>query len=115
MEPDSTTPSLKATRLLGVRVSVTNYKSTMIAITFPTEQRIEITGRTQEGKIFFNYSTDRNFSNEVSVLTINPGERLEYTASVPTRSMSAGSTYIINASVVGQAGMEGAASITPVP
>ena len=87
----------------------------MVALTFPTSQRIEITGRNVEGKIFYSYSTDRNFTQEVSILTINPGERVEYSEAIPTRSMTAGNTYLINASIVGQVGLEGSASITPTP
>ncbi len=115
VEPDSAAPSLQAISQLGIRILVTNYTSTMVSLTFPTSQRIEITGRSVDGKIFYSYSTNRTFAQEVSVLTINPGERLEYNETVPTRSMTAGSTYLLTASVKGQSGLEGTASITPVP
>lgn len=115
VEPDNAAPSLRATGQLGVRISINNYTKTMVALTFPTSQRIEITGRNVEGKIFYSYSTDRNFTQEVSILTINPGERVEYSEAIPTRSMTAGNTYLINASIVGQVGLEGSASITPTP
>jgi len=115
VEPDNATPSIQATRQLGVRVLVNNYTTKMVSLTFPTSQRIEITARTADGKIIHSYSTDRAFTQEVSILTINPGERLEYSAAVPTRSMTAGNTYLITASVVGQTGMEGTVSITPTP
>ncbi|HEX8371812.1 MAG TPA: BsuPI-related putative proteinase inhibitor [Chthoniobacterales bacterium] len=115
VQPDSATPSLRAISQLGVRVLVTNYTKNLVSLTFPTSQRIEIIGRTADGKIFHTYSTDRSFTQEVSVLTINPGEHLEYVATVPTRSMVAGNTYLISASIVGHTGMEGTASITPIP
>lgn len=115
IEPDSAAPSLHATSQLGVRVLVTNYTGKLASLTFPTSQRIEIIGRHLDGKIFYTYSTDRSLSQEVSVLTINPGEYLEYVAAIPTRSMTAGNTYLITAAVVGQVGLEGTVSITPVP
>ncbi len=115
VEPETLAPSLGSTRQLGVRVLVTNYTSTMVALTFPSAQRIEITGRSIDGKIFYTYSTDRNFAQEISVLTINPGEHLEYNEAVPTRSMTVGNAYLITASVIGQPGLQGSATITPVP
>ncbi|MEO7933792.1 MAG: BsuPI-related putative proteinase inhibitor [Chthoniobacterales bacterium] len=115
VEPDSAAPSLHGTSQLGLRILVTNYTSTMVSLTFPTSQRIEITGRNIDGKIFYSYSTNRTFAQEVSVLTINPGERLEYNEAVPTRTMTAGNTYLITAAVKGQPGLEGTVSVTPVP
>ncbi len=115
VELESNAPSLRSASQLPIRVLVTNYTNTLVSLTFPTSQRFEIVARNIDGKILYTYSTDRNAANEVSVLTINPGERLEYDENIPTRSMTAGNTYLITANIVGQVGLEGTASINPVP
>lgn len=115
IEADNATPSLRETRQVGVRILVTNNTRKLVSLTFPTSQRIEVLARSTEGKILYTYSTDRNFSEEISVLTINPGERLEYSDTIPMRGWAADRPVFISASVVGQAGLDNTITITPRP
>jgi len=115
IEPEDVAPSLKAARQVGVRVLVSNNTRKLVSLNFPTSQRIEIIARSTEGKILYTYSTDRNFTQEVSVLTINPGERLEYSDAIPIRGWVADKPVFVSASVVGQIGLDGTITITPRP
>ena len=64
---------------------------------FPTSQRIEVLVKNAAGKTVEQWSEDHAFTNELSVETINPGERLEYSANISTRDMAAGQSYTIEA------------------
>jgi len=44
------------------------------------------------------WSEDQSFTDDPATITVNPGERLEYTASVPTREMNPGGHYFIEVS-----------------
>jgi hypothetical protein len=44
------------------------------------------------------WSEDQSFTNDPAAVTVNPGERLEYSVSVATREMSAGQAYTVEAS-----------------
>lgn len=113
--PDSATPSLGETRQLNVKIQVINHTKALANLSFPTTQRIEIIARTAEGKIIFTWSEDRTFAQEFTVVAINPGERLEYNEALPLRDMSAGRSYIVTVSIVGQAGLNSDLTITPKP
>jgi hypothetical protein len=88
---------LPETRTLKVRVQLTNKSRKFVQMEFPTAQRIEVLVRTRDGKLVEQWSEDQSFANEPSLVVINPSERLEYVASVATRDMSPGETYIIEA------------------
>jgi len=60
---------------------------------FPTSQRFEVTMRGPDGRRLFQWSEDRPFAAVASSVVVNPGERLEYEAGIPTRDMVAGRIY----------------------
>jgi short-subunit dehydrogenase len=64
---------------------------------FPSSQRIEVLVKNEAGKVISRSSDDQRLDKEQGFLVINPEERLEYTAIVATRDMTAGQAYIIEA------------------
>jgi hypothetical protein len=90
---------LSKDREVQVTVTVFNRsKKNFVHIDFPTSQRIEILVREASGKVVNTWSEDQSFTNDPATVTINPGERLQYTASVATREMNSGQPYTIEAS-----------------
>jgi len=89
---------LSENRQVTVIVSLFNRSKKFVHLNFPTSQRIEILVRDASGKVVNTWSEDQSFTNDPAAVTVNPGERLEYTASVATREMTAGQPYVIEAS-----------------
>lgn len=89
---------LSQDREIRVTVSLYNRSKKYVDLNFPTSQRIEILVRDALGKVVNTWSEDQSFTNDPAAMTVNPGERLEYTALVATREMSAGRPYAIEAS-----------------
>lgn len=81
-----------------VTVTLLNRSKKYVHLNFPTSQRIEILVKDSSGKVVNTWSEDQSFTSDPASVTINPGERLEYTASVATREMTAGKPYTIEAS-----------------
>jgi hypothetical protein len=84
-----------------VKVTVTLFnRSTKkeVNLNFPTSQRIEVLVRNAAGKVVNTWSEDQSFTNDPAAVTVNPGERLEYSALVPTREMVAGQPFVIEVS-----------------
>lgn len=86
---------LSEARQMRVTLVLTNRSSNFVHLEFPTTQRIEILIRNRAGKLVTQWSEDQSFVNEPSYISINPGERVEYSESVPTREMAAGQPYTI--------------------
>ena len=82
-------------RLLKVTLTLTNRAKKMVQLDFPTSQRVEVLLKTKEGKTIEQWSQDQAFTNEPTLVTINPNERLEYTVNVSTRDMAAGQSYTV--------------------
>ena len=57
--------------------------------------------RGPDGRSIFQWSEDRNFAAVASSVVVNPGERLEYEAGIPTRDMLAGRIYGVEAVLPG--------------
>ena len=55
------------------------------------------------GQTLFLWSEDRHFAAVASSVVVNPGERLEYEADVPTREMAVGGIYTVEAFLPGYA------------
>ncbi|MDA0293075.1 MAG: BsuPI-related putative proteinase inhibitor [Verrucomicrobia bacterium] len=103
-------PSLRAepgefrlSRHREVRVvfSLVNISRRVLVLDFPTEQHFEVAMRTSGGQRLFLWSEDRHFAAAASSVVINPGERLEYEADVPTREMEVGGIYPVEAFLLG--------------
>jgi hypothetical protein len=95
----SPTPlKLSENRTVNVTVTLFNRSKKFVHFDFPTSQRIEVLVRDGAGKVVNTWSEDQSFTKDPATITVNPGERLEYTASVATREMTAGQPYVIEAS-----------------
>jgi hypothetical protein len=88
---------LPDTRAVRVLFSVANKGKTAAQLDFPTTQRIEVLLKTDDGKTLSKWSEDQKVEAEQGFLVINPEERLEYSATVSTREMKPGNTYVIEA------------------
>ena len=86
---------LAEARQLEVRIRLENISRKFVQLQFPTTQRIEIMVKDETGKGIVKWSEDRLFENVTSYVGINPGERVDYTATVPTRDMQAGRKYTV--------------------
>ena len=95
---DPTPFKLAETRQVKVTATLANRSKNFVHLNFPTTQRIEVLVKDAGGKVVNTWSEDQSFTNDPASVTINPGERLEYTVSVATREMTAGQTYTIEVS-----------------
>lgn len=91
------TIKLAETRAITVKLQLVNRSKKLRQLQFPTTQRFEVTLRSQDSKLVEQWSEDHAFDADPGMVTINPGERLEYTATVATRDLVAGQTYVLEA------------------
>jgi hypothetical protein len=98
---DIAPPDIKLSENREVQATISLFnrsKKTFFHLDFPTSQRFEILVRDSSGKVVNTWSEDQSFTDDPAAITVNPGERLEYTASVATREMTAGQPYSIEVS-----------------
>jgi hypothetical protein len=88
---------LSETHELKATVTLTNHGAQLLQMEFPTSQRIEVVIKTKAGKLVEQWSEDQAFVNEPSLVTINPNERVEYVATMATRDLVAGESYVLEA------------------
>lgn len=100
-------------REVRVLFTVRNTTKRIQRLDFPTAQRIELMALGPDGQRIFLWSEDRLFDPKPATVVINPRERVEYEATVPTRDMKAGSTYAVEVGLVGYP--EVATSINIIP
>lgn len=105
--------ALSGRREVKVAFSVRNSSRQLLRLDFPTQQHLEVTLRDPDGRPLFLWSEDRAFVPEASVVVVNPGERLEFEAAVPTRDMVPGRVYTVEAVLPGRP--ETAASVALHP
>lgn len=86
---------LSESRQIHATVVLRNNSKKFVGLEFPTTQRIEVLVRDKTGKVITKWSDDRAFENEPSYVSLNPGERLEYSALLATRDMHAGESYLV--------------------
>ena len=84
-------------RVIEVTVSVVNNGKTAVHLEFPTSLRMDVVVKAEGGKIVSRWSDDQRIEKEGGILLINPNERLEYTAKISTREMTAGRAFEIEA------------------
>ena len=126
LKPGGRGPDLKATARVEpadfaladrreVRVIFTVQNTTKRAerMEFANSQRMELTVRGPDGKQIFLWSEDRLFEPKPFTVVINPRERIEYEAAVPTRDMTAGSVYTAEAVLVGRPEVAAVVEIKP--
>lgn len=100
-------------REVKVVFSVENTTRRIERLEFPTAQRIELTVLAPDGKRIFLWSEDRLFDPRPATVVINPRERVEYEAAVPTRDMAAGNVYVAEVGLVGYPEVTGTVNISP--
>jgi len=89
LEADPSQIKVSEVKQIKVTVTLANRGKKIAQLEFPTSQRIEVLVKSKEGKTIEQWSEDQAFSNEPTMVAINPGERLEYTVNVATRDMVA--------------------------
>jgi hypothetical protein len=105
---------LSENREIKVTVTLLNPSSKKyVHLNFPTSQRVEILVRDGAGKVVNTWSEDQSFTNDPASVTINPGERLEYSEQVATREMAAGQPYSIEVSFPSYPDLKIADKVTP--
>ncbi len=97
--------ALSQTSTLQVVAKVFNSGKRTQLLEFASSQRVDAVLRDGAGKIVSRASEGMVINPEASLVTINPGERLEYTLHMATRGMVAGQTYVLEVAVLGQAGL----------
>ena len=108
--PNPVTPSKSQTLQVVVKLH-NNGKQTQL-LEFHTSQRADAVVRDTAGKITARASEGKTFAPESAMVTINPGERLEYTLSIPTQGLIAGKSYNLEVGLTGQSGLSGTLPIT---
>ena len=88
---------LPDTRAIGVTVSVVNSGNTAVHLEFPSSLRVDVVLKDERGKMLSRWSDDQPIEKEPGLLLINPRERLEYSAKISTREMTAGRPFEIEA------------------
>ncbi len=88
---------LSENRQIKVTLTLTNRGGKLAQLEFPTSQRVEVLLKAKNGQTIEQWSQDQAFTNEPTVVAINPKERLEYSVNVSTRDLVAGETYSVEA------------------
>ncbi|MBE2179739.1 MAG: hypothetical protein IAE97_04645 [Chthoniobacterales bacterium] len=127
LKPGPREPDLKATvrvepaefavaerREVRVIFTIQNTTKRPERLEFPTSQRIELTVRAPDGKKIFLWSEDRLFEAKPAIVVINPRERIEYDAAVPTRDMKAGEAHAAEVVLVGRPEIAAVVQIKPL-
>lgn len=107
-------PKLAEVRLVQVKLQLLNRGKRMVRLDFPTSQRIDVVVKDKTGKIIEQWSEYHRFDKDPGMVTINPGEKLEYSASVATREMKADETVTIEAWMPAYDSLRASAAVTPV-
>jgi hypothetical protein len=110
--PD-TSFNLEERREISASLSVTNQGNRLLALEFPTEQRYEFVIRDSAGAVIERWSDDRTFGQEQGVIMVNPGERIEYTATLSTREMKEGQEYVLEGSIAAHPDFTHQVTLTP--
>jgi hypothetical protein len=111
---DPIAPKLGEQRQITATLRLINKGKRLAQLEFSTSQRVEGVIRDKLGNVIERWSEDHSFEKTPGVVSINPGERVEFALSLATREMSAGETYHAEAFVVGYESLKGSATISPV-
>lgn len=88
---------LSDARVIEVTVAVVNNGKAAVHLEFPSSLRMDVVVKAEGGKIVSRWSDDQRVEKEPGILLINPKERLEYSAKISTREMTAGRPFEIEA------------------
>ncbi len=106
---------LSEVRTVKVTLQLANKSKRLAQLDFPTTQRIEVLVKDSTGKLIERWSEDQAFQNEPTIVAINPGERLEYAATVATRDLKEGQLYTIEGYFPNYEQLRATKPITPLP
>lgn len=98
---------------LTVSLKITNDKKDLIMLHFPTNQRLEIIVKDEQGSILSRWSEDRSFDVTDDTVVINPNEFILYTEKIPTTGMQDGKNYTLEISLANQPSYTLSEIITP--
>jgi Intracellular proteinase inhibitor len=115
MKIEPTPLKLSETHQMKVTLRLENRSKTLVQLDFPTTQRIEVVVKNQEGKLLEHWSEDQAFTNDPGVITVNPGERLEYSASIATRDFKVGTSVSVEGFFPNFEPLHTATTISPEP
>lgn len=113
VRPDPVEFPLAERREVRVTFSVKNTTGKAERLEFSTAQRFDLSVIAPDGKRIYQWSEDRTFEPAVASVIVNPRERIEYEASVPTRDMVAGGIYRVEAGLTGFPETAASAQIRP--
>jgi hypothetical protein len=105
--------NLAENRKVDVLVKVVNTGKRAVLMEFPNSQRAEAVLRDSKGSIVARASDEQDFVEEPAVVSLNPGERIEYPVILSTRALKAGERYRLEASIVNQNGMIAHETVSP--
>lgn len=88
---------LPDTRRVEVTVQLSNSGKKLVQLDFPSSQRIDVHVKNASGRVIERWSDDVAIAPEPGIVTINPGERVEFAAAIATREMSVGQRYTVEA------------------
>jgi hypothetical protein len=107
--------SLSETRQLEVVLKLSNKSKKLVQLEFPTTQRIEILIRDAGGRMVTQWSEDHAFATIGGLVSVNPSERIQYTANISTRDLEAGKEYILEGFLPHYPELRADVKIVPAP
>lgn len=93
---------LEKDRRIEVVVKISNSGKRALLLEFPNSQRVDAVMRDTGGAIVARASEDQQFLEEAAVVSVNPGERVEYALSLSTRELKPGQRYTLEVSAANQ-------------
>lgn len=100
-------------REVRIFFTVKNVSKRAERLDFATTQRFDLSVIAPDGKRIFLWSEDRAFEPVAASVMVNPRERVEYEAVVPTRDMQGGGIYRVEASLTGFAEIAATSQLRP--
>lgn len=92
---------LDGRREVALVYTIHNCSERAVTLPFASAQHWDLVMKDGQGHALYTWSEDRAFAAESSVVVINPGERLEIRAAVPTRDMVRGHIYRVEMAMAG--------------
>ncbi len=108
--PNPVSPSKN--QRLEVLVKLHNNSKNTQMLEFATTQRASAVLRDSAGKIVARASDGVQFTDDTAIVTVSPGERLEYALSLPTQALAPGKSYNLEVAITGQSGLLGTLPLT---
>jgi Intracellular proteinase inhibitor len=106
---------LSETHQFKVTLKLENLAKKPVQIDFPTSQRIEVLVKNSEGKMIEQWSEGQTFTNEPGVVSVNPGERLEYGAMLSTRGLNSSQRYTVEGFFPNYESLHSMKELIPLP